>query len=117
MLQEDGIKKISLPEFSGADIRVGRILDAKDHEGAKKPMYVLSVGFGSEIGTRQIVAGIKEAYAKEELLGKKIICLVNLEPKMIAGIESEGMVLAAESGGVVSLLVPDKDLEEGSKVR
>ena len=51
MLQEDGIKKISLLEFAGADIRVGRILDVRDDEGARKPMNVLSVGFCAQIGS------------------------------------------------------------------
>jgi methionyl-tRNA synthetase len=116
MIQEDGIKKISLSEFAGADIRVGRILEVRDHEGARKPMYVLTVGLGAEMGTSQLVAGLKEFYTKEELMGKKVVCVVNLEPKSIAGVESEGMVLAAESDGRVSLIVPDRDLEEGSRV-
>jgi methionine--tRNA ligase beta chain len=106
-------------EFGRADIRVGRITEARIHEGARKPMYVLSVDLGRELGARTIVAGIREFYSPEELIGKKIACLVNLEPKQIAGVVSNGMVLAAESGGRVSLLVPDRsaEIEEGSRVR
>ena len=115
----DGPKSIGFDEFRSADIRVGRITEVKVHEGARKPMYVLSVDLGKEIGTRTIVAGIREFYAPEELLGKKVACLVNLEPKTIAGVVSSGMVLAADSGGKVSLLVPDRssEMEEGSRVR
>lgn len=114
-----GPKNIGFEEFRSADIRVGRITEVRVHEGARKPMYVLSVDFGEEIGTRTIVAGIREFYAPEELLGKKVVCLVNLEPKSIAGVMSCGMVLAADSKGKVSLLVPDRgpETEEGSRVR
>ena len=110
---------IRIGEFGKADIRVGRIADVKVHEGARKPMYVLSVDFGEEIGTRTIVAGIREFYGPEELLGKKVVCLVNLEPKMVAGVLSSGMVLAADGGERVSVLIPDKaeHIKEGSKVR
>ena len=112
-------RNIGPDEFRNADIRIGRIVDVKVHEGARKPMYVLSVDLGREIGTRTIVAGIRDFYAPEELLNKKVACLVNLEPKSIAGVVSSGMVLAADSGGRVSLLVPDRaaDTDEGSRVR
>lgn len=116
MIQESEIKNISLLEFSAADMRVGRITEVRDHAGTRRPMYVLSVYLGEEIGTRIVVAGLKEFYTRDELVGKKVVCIVNLEPKTIAGVESKGMVLAAESGGKVSLLVPDRDLDEGSKV-
>lgn len=115
----EGPRTIDLNEFRNADIRVGRIVEAKVHEGARKPMYVLSVDLGKEFGIRTMVAGIRESYGPEELLNKKVVCLVNLEPKMIAGVMSCGMVLAADSGGKVSLLVPDRgpEMEEGSRVR
>ena len=107
---------ISVDYLKGIEMRVGRVIDVKDHEGTKKPMYILSIDFGKELGVRTIVAGVKAYYQKDELLGRKIICVVNLEPKAIAGVESNGMVLAAESQDKVSLLVPEKDLEEGSLV-
>jgi export-related chaperone CsaA len=112
-------RTIRMDEFKDADLRIGKVVDVKVHEGARKPMYVLSVDLGKEIGIRTIVAGIREFYSPEELLNKKVVCLVNLEPKTIAGVVSCGMVLAADSGEKVSLLVPDRsfETEEGSRIR
>ena len=109
---------VDIATFSSLDIRIGRVTDVQDHDKAKKPMYKLTVDFGKEIGVRQIVAGIKPYYTREELLGRKIACIVNLDYKMIAGEESQGMLLAAGEGGdgAVALLVPVRDIQEGSRV-
>lgn len=58
---------VSIEEFKNVDIRIGKVLEVSDHERARNPMYILRVDFGSEIGERSIVAGIKGAYAREEL--------------------------------------------------
>ncbi|MCL5412679.1 MAG: hypothetical protein M1474_03505 [Candidatus Marsarchaeota archaeon] len=105
---------VSKEEFSAIDLRVGRIKSVED-AGTKKPMYKISVDVG-ELGTRTVIAGIKSYYAPEELVDKEVIIVVNLEPKAIAGTMSEGMLLAAEDGSNVSLLVPDRRVAEGSKV-
>lgn len=107
---------VSIEDFLKMDIRVGRISGAEDIEKARGPMYKLTVELGSGIGTRTIVAGIKEKYTKDELIGKKIVCIVNLDPKTIAGVESHGMLLAAGDEEVVSVLVPERETEEGTKV-
>ena len=107
---------VDIEAFSAFDIRIGRILSVEDHEKARKPMYKLTIDFGSEIGIRTIVAGIKSDYSKEELIDKKIACIVNLDPKIIAGVELQGMLLAAGETGSIAILVPDKSAEEGSKV-
>ena len=107
---------VSIDEFKNIDIRIGKILEVKDHELARKPMYILRIDFGAEIGERTIVAGIRDRYTKEELLGKKIACIVNLEPRSVAGVISNGMVLAGEDGAILSVLVPDRDMAPGSKV-
>ncbi len=106
---------VSISDFSAIDIRVGRILEVDDMETARKPMYKLKVDLG-ELGTRTIVAGIKAFYAKEQLLGRKIIVVANLEQKSIAGVISDGMLLAAGDDQLIALLQPDKDMEVGSKV-
>lgn len=106
----------NIDNFSALDIRIGKIMSAEEHEGARKPMYKLKIDLGSEIGIRTVVAGIKSDYTKEELVGKKVACVVNLDPKMIAGIESQGMILAAGENGNISILVPERDVEEGTKV-
>ena len=108
---------VTIDDFARLDIRVGVIRSVEDHSAARKPMYKLSVDFGVEMGIRTIIAGIKDYYPVDELSGKKIVCLVNLDPKDIAGIKSEGMLLAAEDVNGISVLVPDKDVLEGSKIR
>ncbi len=107
---------VGIDTFSALDIRVGKIVAVDEHEKARKPMYKLTIDFGAEIGIRTIVGGVKSDYTKEELLGKKIACIVNLDPKTIAGIESQGMLLAAGDTGSIAILVPDKDIEQGAKV-
>ena len=107
---------ISINEFLNVDLRVGRIVSAEDHEGARKPMYKLRVDLGTEIGERGIIAGIKGVYTKEELIDKYVICVVNLEPTTIAGAASNGMLIAAEDNGTIVLLEPDKTISPGAKI-
>ncbi|MDE1851478.1 MAG: tRNA-binding protein [Candidatus Micrarchaeota archaeon] len=107
----------TIDEFSAIDMRVGMIVDVEEHAAARKPMYKLTVDFGAEIGKRTIVAGIRSLYSMEELLNRKIVCVVNLEPKSIAGVESQGMLLAAGDESNISILVPYRDIEIGSRVR
>ncbi|MDE1860824.1 MAG: tRNA-binding protein [Candidatus Micrarchaeota archaeon] len=106
----------SITDFANFDIRVGRIAAVDEHTAARKPMYKLTVEFGGEIGARTVIAGIMDRYSKEELAGKKAVFIVNLDPKNIAGVESQGMLLAAEDGATVSVLVPDRDVAIGSKI-
>jgi methionyl-tRNA synthetase len=77
-------------------------------------LYTLQIKVGNV--TKQIVAGIAKEYKKEELIGRKIIVVDNLEPAVIRGEKSEGMLLAALDGDTISLLTPDKDVSQGSKV-
>ncbi len=108
---------VSINDFVAFDIRVGKILEVGDIEGARKPLYQLKVDLG-ELGVKNIAAGIKDVYTPEQLVGKSVIVLANLEPKNIANFISEGMVLAAESEeGKVVLLRPDDELPPGSKIR
>jgi len=105
---------VSFEEFSKLDLRIAKIEEVKEIEGSDK-LYKLTISLGEE--KRTLVAGIKKYYKKEELVGKKIVVIANLEPKVIKGVTSQGMLLAATSkNGDVSLLVPDKEVEEGSKI-
>jgi len=105
---------ITIDEFSKIKLVVGKIIDVKDHPNADR-LYILKVDLGNEV--RQIVSGIKQWYKKEELLNKKIIIVYNLQPKNFRGVESQGMLLAAEDGnGNLSLLTVDKDIKDGSYV-
>ena len=105
---------ITINDFSLVDIRVGKIIEVEDAE-TKKPMYKIKVDFGS-LGIKQAVAGIKPYYSKEELLDKKFIFVVNLEPKKIGNVLSECMILAATEGDKVVVLQPERDVEIGSKI-
>lgn len=107
---------INIERFKEIEIRVGKITDVEDHPYASKPMYKLTVDVG-DAGKRTIVAGIKGIYTKEELIGKYIVIAANLEPKAIAGVVSEGMLLAAEDDKTISILTVDRPVKEGSLVR
>ena len=104
---------VSYEDFSQLEIKVGTIVDVKDHPDADK-LYVLTVDIGTE--TRQIVAGMKEYYTVDEIKGKQIVVIVNLEPAKIRGVESQGMLLAAEKDGDAVLLGVDKKIGNGAKV-
>lgn len=107
----------SLEDFQKLDLRVGKIANVEDVENARKPIYKLTIDFGAEIGVRTILAGIKGFYEKDALMNKQIVCIVNLEPKTIAGIESQGMILAGEDESRIAFLTPEKELANGSKIR
>jgi len=103
---------IPFEDFKKLEIKVGKILEVEDHPNADK-LYLIKVDTGEK---RRLVAGIKNYYKKEELIGKKIIVICNLEQREIRGIKSEGMLLAAQDENTVSLLTVDKNVKEGSKI-
>jgi len=107
------MKKVSYDEFSRLDIRIAEILAVEKIKGADK-LYKLQINVGGK--DKQIVAGIAKQYTPEELVGKRIAVIDNLEPAVIRGERSEGMLLAALDGDTISLLTPDKDVSPGSKV-
>jgi len=108
-------ENISIDYFSKLDIRIGTIVEVSDHTNADK-LYVLKIKFDS-IPDRQIVAGIKNYYSKEELIGKQISVIINLEPAVLRGVESQGMLLAAGDGKDVVLLSPEKSINNFAKVK
>jgi len=108
---------IEFNEWQKIDLRVAEIKKIEDIEGADK-LYKLTLDVGDEIGERIICAGIKEYYSKKELKGKKIVVFVNLKPRLMKGIESQGMLLAAvsEDHSKVVLISPEKDIENGMRI-
>lgn len=105
---------INFEDFKKMELKIARITEAKDHPDADK-LYVLKVDTGTE--TKQLVAGIKKAYSLEELINKKVVVINNLEPAIIRGVESQGMVLAAQDDNIgISVLIPDKDVAIGSAI-
>lgn len=105
---------ISITDFSKLDLRVAKIIEAERIEGADK-LLKLKVTLGEE--QRQVVAGIAKHYIPEDLIGKKICLLTNLEPIKLRGVESQGMLLAASDENSVSILTPLIDVKEGSKIK
>lgn len=115
MTDADGI--IEFGDWQKLDLRVAQIKEVEDISGADK-LYKLTVDVGEEIGERVICAGIKEYYSKDELIGKKIVVFVNLKPRLMKGIESQGMLLAgvSEDHSKVVLITPEKDIENGVRI-
>jgi len=105
---------IAIDDFKKIEIKTARILSAERVDGSEK-LVKLNVDIGSE--ERQIIAGIGKVYAPEELIGRQIIIVANLEPRTLMGLESQGMVLAASCDGDISLLTTDKATEAGSLIR
>jgi methionyl-tRNA synthetase len=107
---------VKYDDFAKIDLRVATIKKVEDIEGADK-LLKLEVEIGKE--KRTILAGIKQHYTKDELKGKQIIVVTNLEPRKMKGLVSEGMLLAAVSDdhSKVILLSPEKKIDSGSKVQ
>lgn len=108
------MENIVFEDFQKMELKVAEIKTCEDIEGADK-LYKLTIDAGEE---RTIVAGIKLHYTKEELIGKKIVIVANLEPRKLWGIVSHGMLLAAstEDKSSLALLTLDKIIPNGSKV-
>jgi len=114
-IKEDNVMDyITIEEFSKVQLRVAEVIEAEKVDGSDK-LIKMKLKVGEE--TRQIVGGIAKHYNTEELIGKKIIIVYNLEPKKLKGIESQGMLLAASSGEKMALLTVDKDIESGLRIK
>jgi methionine--tRNA ligase beta chain len=105
---------VTFKDFQKLDIRIGKILGCEKIPGAKKLLKV-SLDIGTE--TRETVAGMAEFFSPEELVGKSVVVLVNLEPKKLMGVESQGMILAADLDGKPFLLTVESEVPSGTKVR
>jgi methionyl-tRNA synthetase len=112
-LKEGGTELVSYEDFKKLDIRIAFIENVEKVPKADK-LYKMSIDLGSE--KRTLVAGLAEHYKIEDLKGKKIVILANLEPRKLKGITSQGMLLAAVEGDKVSILTPDKDIPLGAKI-
>lgn len=104
---------VSIDEFRRIELKVATIKKAEPHPNADK-LLVLQIDLGSE--ERQIVAGIKGHYAPEELVGRQVVVVTNLETAKLRGVESQGMLLAASDGERIVILTPEKEIHPGAKV-
>jgi len=107
-------KIVSFEEFTKMDLRIGKITKAEQVSGSRN-LVKMSIDVGGE--TRQAVAGIAQFYNPEELEGKQVAVIVNLQPKKMFGIESNVMILAAEDDKTVSILLPERPVKVGSKIK
>ena len=105
---------VSFEEFKRLELKIATIKKVEDHPNADK-LYVIIVEIGEK--TKQIVAGIKNFYKKEELIGRQVVVVDNLEPAILRGVESQGMLLAAEDQGSISIITPERKVKTGSIVK
>ena len=105
---------ISIDDFCKVDLRVAEVKECEKVPKAKK---LLKLRLDDGFGTRQVVSGIAKWYAPEDLIGKKVIVVANLSPAKLCGVESQGMIVAADVGEDARVIFVDKDIPNGSKLR
>lgn len=106
---------ITWDDFAKVDIRVGTIISAEVFREARKPAYKITVDFG-KLGQRRSSAQITKLYAPEELIGRQVICVVNFPVKQIATLLSECLIMGVVDGDMVTLLSPERKVENGLKI-
>ncbi|MBI3602354.1 MAG: hypothetical protein HY209_05630 [Candidatus Omnitrophica bacterium] len=104
----------TIEDFKKLELIVAQVKEVKEHPNADR-LYVLKVDTGKE--ERQVVAGIRKAYAPEQLVGRRVVLVANMEPMVIRGETSNGMLLAASDANGMALLMPDKDVALGTMVK
>ncbi|OGN12519.1 MAG: methionine--tRNA ligase subunit beta [Candidatus Yanofskybacteria bacterium RIFCSPHIGHO2_02_FULL_43_15c] len=106
---------ITYEDFKKIELKVAKVLEAERMEGSEK-LLKLKLDLG-EAEPRQVIAGIGKNYDPEKLLGKEIIIVANLEPRQLMGLESNGMLLAADSANGPVILMPEKEVEPGILIK
>ena len=107
---------ISYDDFSKTELKIAKVLEAERVEGSEK-LLKLKVDLGEADGFRQIIAGVGKMYDPESLVGREIVIVANLEPRMLMGLESQGMLLAVSGPDGPVLLVPEKEVPSGSSIK
>ncbi|MSU00570.1 methionine--tRNA ligase [Tissierella pigra] len=114
LVEEEKVEEITIDEFDKIKLKVAEVISCEDHPKADK-LYVFQLKLGDE--QRQVVSGIKQYYKPEDLIGKKVVVVTNLKPVKLRGVESKGMILAAEdSTGKLSLVSTLEDLQSGATI-
>jgi len=108
------MENINFEEFKKIHLRIAKIVSAEKIEESEK-LLKLEIDLGNE--ERQIIAGIGKFYQPEELIGREIVVIINLEPRTLMDLESQGMLLAANDEGEPVLLKPDKEVPAGTEIR
>ena len=107
---------INIEDFDKVEMRAGTVLEVKDNKKSRNPAYVVTIDFGEEIGVKKSSAQITALYKPEDLIGKQVICCVNLEPMHIGSVKSEVRILGTESEQGVVLLHPSQPVKNDDKV-
>jgi len=109
---------IDYSDFEKVDMRLGTIIEVERHSKAKKPAYILKIDFGDEIGIKTSSAQLVTAYTEEELMNRKVVAVINLESKNVAGVLSEVLVLGLPTEDEkVCLVEPVKfDIKNGARL-
>jgi len=105
---------VTVEDFRKIELKIGEIKEVNDHPDADR-LYVILVDLGDK--TKQVVAGIKGSYQKEDLLGKQVVVVDNLEPAVLRGVESQGMLLAASDETGITIICPQRKVKLGSIVK
>ena len=105
---------VTIEDFRKIELKIGEIKEVNDHPDADR-LYVILVDLGDK--TKQVVAGIKGSYQKEDLLGKQVVVVDNLEPAVLRGVESQGMLLAASDETGITIISPQRKAKLGSIVK
>lgn len=107
----------TIEDFDRLDIRVGTVVDASPLEGARKPALKLEIDLGPEIGIRRSSAQVTAHYSADKMIGRQVLCVVNLPPRRIAGFESQVLTLGLpDTAGAVVLLKPDISVPNGGRM-
>jgi tRNA-binding protein len=107
--------EITFDDFRAVDMRVGRVLEVEEFPEARKPAWKLRVDFGPEVGVKRSSAQVTN-YARDELLGRLVVAVVNFPPRQIGPVRSEVLVLGAMRGETVILLEPRDGAEPGDRI-
>jgi tRNA-binding protein len=109
-------KIINIEDFDKVEMRAGTIVEVGVNKKARKPAYKVKIDFGEEIGIKTSSAQITDLYKEEDLVGKQVICCVNLAPMHIGSVKSEVRILGTESKQGVVLLAPTEPVKNGDRV-
>ncbi|UCH12077.1 MAG: hypothetical protein JSW18_04475 [Candidatus Omnitrophota bacterium] len=105
---------ITYDDFKKIELKTAKVVDVKDHPQADK-LYILTIDLGTE--KKDIVAGIKNFYGPDELKGRNIVVVSNMEPAVIRGVESSAMLLAAQTKDALSIITLDKEIPAGTAIK
>jgi len=105
---------VNYEEFRKIELKIAKIKEVQDHPNADR-LYVIKVDLGDK--EKQLVAGIRNSYTKEALVGKYVVVVDNLEPAVLRGVESQGMLLASQDENGIAVISPDREVTLGSIVK